>query len=132
MFPITALDWAERIYVSRESGGFDHGRLTIRAAHISHLVAAAYEARIDLVTGGPGWVDADLFDVDARTDDPNTSEHMSRVMLQNLLSERFNLRVHRENRMRRVLLLTVAKGGPKLTKSSEDPGVRSRCSRTRD
>jgi len=109
-----------------ESGGFEHGRLTIRAAALRHLVASAYEVRVDLVTGGPGWVDTDRFDVDAKTV-PNASEHMSRVMLQDLLSERFKLTVRREKRMRPVLLLTVAKGGPKLQKSREDSDVKSRC-----
>jgi uncharacterized protein (TIGR03435 family) len=52
---------------------------------------------------------------------------MSRLMLQDLLSERLKLTVHREKRMRPVLLLTVAKGGPKLQKSREDSDVKSRC-----
>ncbi|HEY1339028.1 MAG TPA: TIGR03435 family protein [Bryobacteraceae bacterium] len=109
-----------------ESGEVEHGRLTFRAAAMRHLVASAYEMRLDLVSGGPGWTDTDRFDIDAKFD-PNASEHMWRVMLQNLLSERFKLTVHREKRSTRVLVLTVAKGGPKLNKSTEDPGVRSRC-----
>ena len=35
-------------------------------------------------------------------------------MLQTLLAERFKLSVHRETRQMPVLILTVAKGGPKL------------------
>ena len=53
-----------------EYGAFEHGRLTIRAAALKHLVASAYEVRVDLVTGGSSWVDTDRFDVDAITD-PN-------------------------------------------------------------
>lgn len=109
-----------------ESGSIEHGRLTIRAATLKHLIAAAYEIRVDLVTGGPSWVDVDRFDVEAKAD-PNASEHMSRVMLQRLLSECLKLAVHRQKRQTRVLVLTIAKGGPKLTRSSEDSSVRSRC-----
>jgi len=108
-----------------QSGGFSHGRLTIHGETLKHLVGAAYDTRVDLVTGGPSWVDTDRFDIDAKAD-PDSSEHLSRVMLQALLTERFALTVHREERMRRVFVLTVMDGGPKLKKASEDASSR-RC-----
>jgi uncharacterized protein (TIGR03435 family) len=41
-------------------------------------------------------------------------------VLQPLLSERFQLRIHRETRMMNVYSLVVAKGGPKLQPAVED------------
>src|SRR5690349_1376579 len=56
-----------------ETGKVEHGRLTFRAAAMRHLVASAYDLRVDQVAGGPGWVDTDRFDIDAKFD-PNASE----------------------------------------------------------
>ena len=112
-----------------ESGSFQHGRLTINSATLRHLIGAAYDVRIDLVAGGRSWVDTDRFDIDAKAD-PKTSEATSRVMLQGLLAERFKLKVHSEKRLRRVFLLTVAKGGPKLRESPTESPERSRCAGT--
>lgn len=119
-----------------ESGGFEHGRLTIRGAPLRHLIGAAYEMRIDLVQGGPSWVDTTLFAVEAKTD-PSASEATSRLMLRTLLAERFKLKVHAEDKPTSVFVLKLAKNGPKLEESAaasqERPGCftgsRMRCRR---
>ena len=41
-------------------------------------------------------------------------------MLQHLLADRFKLAIHRDQKQFQGFDLTVAKGGPKLTKSTED------------
>src|SRR4029453_156201 len=73
------------------------------------LVAAAYGAPQPLpvyrVVGGPGWIDSDRFDIDARastdlTDlpgQPGWSAH-GQQMLRVLLAERFRLAAHQETR----------------------------------
>ena len=109
-----------------ESGSFDHGRLVIRAAPLRHLISSAYGKRLELITGGPSWVDNDLFDIEAKTD-PSTTEAASRLLLRTLLAERFELRIHFEERNRSVLLLNVAKGGPKLKLSPRVNNEQSRC-----
>jgi uncharacterized protein (TIGR03435 family) len=51
------------------------------------------------IVGGPAWIDADRFDVDARVDgDPAPSPQLSHVMLQSLLADRFKLIVHEDTR----------------------------------
>jgi uncharacterized protein (TIGR03435 family) len=66
------------------------------------------------IEGGPSWIDADRYEVNA-TANPNVSQEMMRgPLLQALLEDRFKLRVHRETREVPVYALTVAKGGPTL------------------
>jgi uncharacterized protein (TIGR03435 family) len=76
-----------------ESGELEHGRYTVHHATIRHLVGAAFNIQVDLVKGGPDWVDNDRFDVAAKAD-PATSESTSRLMLTTLLAERCKLAVH--------------------------------------
>jgi uncharacterized protein (TIGR03435 family) len=109
-----------------ESGDFENGRLTLRNAPIRHLVGAAYDMRVDRVVGGPGWIDADHYDVEGKAE-PSTTEATSRLMLQTLLVERVGLRAHRESRLTPVLVLTVDKNGPKLQKSDANSPQRPGC-----
>jgi uncharacterized protein (TIGR03435 family) len=109
-----------------ESGDFQHGRLAIRSAPLRHLIAAAYNLRVDLVIGGADWVDSDRFDIQAKAD-AATSEAASRLMLRKLLADRFKLTVHSENRPSPVFVLSVAKNGPKLVESAADSTERPRC-----
>jgi uncharacterized protein (TIGR03435 family) len=92
------------------------GRCVIASARLSHLIAIAYDIRIDKIKGGPDWVwGADRFDVEAKAENPSTvtAEQLS-SMLQNLLADRFRLKLHRESRQVSGHTLVVAKNGPKL------------------
>ena len=93
-----------------------------------------YDAlRPSQLVGGPGWIKTDQYDVDAKVDDSlaekfakaphdkpyfrNPSQDVTyqiQLMMQSMLVERFNLKVHREMREGPVLALVVAKGGPKF------------------
>lgn len=74
--------------------------------------------------GTPGWVDSQLWDVEARArqedvdampkSDPIAQSHIRMSMLQSLLEDRFKLRVERQTRQAPVYNLVVAKGGPKI------------------
>ena len=61
----------------------------------------------------PGWVQSTRFDFSVKLPAGTTKEDF-RLMLENLLTERFKLAVHREKRQMRVYDLTVAKSGPKF------------------
>jgi uncharacterized protein (TIGR03435 family) len=63
-----------------------------------------------------------LYVVDA-TMPPDTSKAQYRLMLQQLLKERFHLEVHREKRNFPGYELVAAEGGPKLKESKPDPNV---------
>ena len=79
----------------------------------------------DAVIGLPGWAESARFDIEAKADadavaemkkmKPDDSSAMRRAMMQAMLIERFQLKVHGETRELPVFLLEIAKGGSKLT-----------------
>jgi hypothetical protein len=62
---------------------------------------------------GPGWLDQNEYDIDARAEGPADRERLA-VMLRTLLAERFRLTLHSEIRSLRLYELVVDKGGPKI------------------
>jgi uncharacterized protein (TIGR03435 family) len=86
------------------------------------LIAAAYNLNPRAISGGPGWVEADHYDIAALTPGnirPTHDEQMA--MLRNLLANRFKLTFHREPRVFSIYELQVAKGGSKLKASTASP-----------
>jgi uncharacterized protein (TIGR03435 family) len=65
------------------------------------------------IDGGPSWVEIERYEIKAKSPAPATREQML-VMLQALLSERFQLAFHRTTKPLLMNLLTIAKGGPKF------------------
>jgi bla regulator protein BlaR1 len=66
------------------------------------------------IAGGPAWTRSDLYEIDAKTEEPQSVATMNGPVLQAILEDRFKLRVHRESREVPVYDLAVAKDGPKL------------------
>ena len=94
-------------------------RFEARNYTLNELVAAAYDLPRGAVSGGPKWADADPWEILAKTPGelrPTTDEQMA--MLKKLLTDRFDLKFHREPKEFSLYELTVAKGGPKLAEST--------------
>ena len=68
------------------------------------------------VLGGASWLDTEVYDVAARAANIGTIDRWH-AMLQRLLEDRCNLKIHKETREVPVYALTVAKGGPKMQES---------------
>jgi uncharacterized protein (TIGR03435 family) len=68
---------------------------------------------------------ADRFHI-AATIAPNTTQEQFRLMLQNLLADRFGVKLHHETREMRVLRLQVSRGGAKLKPHSEGTPVQAK------
>src|ERR1035438_6792662 len=87
------------------------------------LVYDVQESQIDdsQIAGGPNWLTTDKWNITGKSNDglPHSVEE-TRAMLQNMLGERFGLRVHRETELRPAYVLTVAKSGPKFTALHDD------------
>lgn len=86
------------------------------------MIAAAYDLSPKVISGGPGWIDSDHFDIVALTPgntQPSRPEQMA--MLRTLLTDRFKLRFHRESKEFSIYALEVAKGGPKMKGSTAPP-----------
>src|SRR5262249_31621927 len=88
------------------------GRLTA-SAPLGVLMEAAYQAQSFQIIGGPAWIESDGYAVDAKAAGNPEHEQMM-LMLQSLLEDRFQLKVHRESREMPLYALVPARGGLKL------------------
>ena len=102
-------------------GTEDPGRVTYTGLPLRGLLTTAYNVK-PYQLSGPGWLDTERFDIVAKIPEGTTKEQF-RVMLQNLLTERFKLTLHHETKDLPLYELTVGKNGPKLKKSVEDPNA---------
>jgi uncharacterized protein (TIGR03435 family) len=97
-------------------------RFVEKAYTLKLLIAAAYDLNPRTISGGPGWMESDHYDIVAVTPGevrPSHDEQM--LMLRNLLTDRFKLAFHREQKVFSIYELTVAKNGPKLKASAAPP-----------
>ena len=91
---------------------------------IRELIAAAYDltpVQKREISGGPKWIDSLRFDIEAKAEG-NPSIDQRRLMLQDLLANRFKLVVHRTTKQSPVFalrLVNAGKNGPKLILHSE-------------
>jgi uncharacterized protein (TIGR03435 family) len=90
------------------------------------MITVAYRIKADQVAGGPAWLDADRYDMNAKAERPSSMEELH-AMLQDLLADQFKLRFHRESKELPMYALTVDKDGPKLkphqAQSAGDPWI---------
>jgi len=87
------------------------------------LMQRAYGVMDWNVSAGPDWIRTDRWDVAAKADIPGSlTEDILQPMLANLLAKRFKLRVHESSEEMAAYALEVARGGPKVKRStsSED------------
>jgi uncharacterized protein (TIGR03435 family) len=101
----------------------------------------AYDVREFQVSGGPGWINTDRYDIMAKAersagaenipDDPRkmtdeqrkTLGDQMRERLRALLADRFQLTLHRESKEESVYALVIGKGGSKLQQSEAKEGA---------
>jgi uncharacterized protein (TIGR03435 family) len=91
---------------------------------LQELITAAYDIDAENLAGAPKWLDADHFDIVAKSA-PGTTEDALQVMLRSLLAERFKLAVHNDEQPAPVYALTMGNGAPKLKEASGSE--RSEC-----
>jgi uncharacterized protein (TIGR03435 family) len=114
-----------RIFMMGPSGGpgtKDPGRIRYPYMTLKNLLMNAYDVK-NFQISGPAFLDTERFDVVA-TMPPDTAKEQFRVMLQNLLAERFKLTIHRETKELPMYTLVVGKGGPKMKESEEAPAAK--------
>jgi uncharacterized protein (TIGR03435 family) len=98
-------------------GSGDPGRVTYTFTTILNLMVDAYSVKRYQVAGGPKWLDSEQFDIVAKVPAGATKEQV-KVMLQNLLAERFKLTLHRETKELSMYALVLGAKGPKLKDST--------------
>jgi bla regulator protein blaR1 len=87
----------------------------------------------DQITGLPDWAKSQAYDIDAKMGAEDIAEFQKldragqqkwrEAMLQAMLADRFQLRVHRGTRQAPVYEMVIAKGGSKLTDAATDTGA---------
>jgi uncharacterized protein (TIGR03435 family) len=124
---------------------FPADRFEARNVPLRDLIVVAYGEAGQMLpdaqmSGGPGWIDADRFDISAKVgaESPN-SVAQKQLMLRMLLAQRFKLAVHHETRDLPIYTLVLARKdkalGPQLRHAAVDceallasqPGQRDRC-----
>jgi len=89
---------------------------------LKNILLNAYKIRADQIEGGPKWMESARFTIDAKLPQ-GVARNLVPEALQNLLADRFQLRIHRETRIKSAFALIQAKGGTKLQKAPHDePG----------
>src|SRR5437867_6761085 len=98
------------------------GRFTVVGATVRMLIQQAYPIRDFQLSGGPGWINSDRFDIEAKPENvaDMTPERMP-LLLEGLLVERFQLKTHKETKELPIYELVVAKDGSKLKSVPEPP-----------
>jgi uncharacterized protein (TIGR03435 family) len=82
------------------------------------LITFAYGLHARQITGGPGWVESERYDISAKPDQPGIPNvPQLKNMVQKLLAERFQLAFHREKKELSAYAITTAKTGPKISKT---------------
>jgi uncharacterized protein (TIGR03435 family) len=101
------------------------GTFVVTNNSLDKLIRWAFRVK-EYQVSGPKWLNDDsvCFDIEAKMP-PGASRAQLRLMLQNLLAERFKLTIHRETRPLPAYELVTAKGGAKLepAKAGAKPGI---------
>ena len=109
------------------------GRYIATNVSLRLLIRNAYQLQDFQITGGPGWLGSDRFDINAKVPDeframappaPGSGPGPLALMIRALLAERFKLVVHNETKEAPIYALILARSdgklGPQLKKSETD------------
>jgi uncharacterized protein (TIGR03435 family) len=82
---------------------------------VEQLIVFAYSVNRRQIVDAPAWVGEDRYDIDGKSDtDAEPTLPQQQEMIRHLLSDRFGLKFHREQRELSVYAVQIAKGGAKL------------------
>jgi uncharacterized protein (TIGR03435 family) len=87
-------------------------------ASLRFMIAFMYWVPIHQVTGGPAWLDSDLWDIAAKADRPHDLDDL-RTMFRNLLTDEFKLKFRLDVKEGPVFALSVDKSGLKMKRDEE-------------
>lgn len=93
------------------------GRYTATNATLRMLMRTAYGAHDDQIVGGPNWTTSERFDIVGKAEGnrpTSTFRDQARLMLRQLLADRFKLALHHEIRDISIYALVIARRDGKL------------------
>ena len=88
------------------------GRIQYRRIILLAVIRRAYNVELQQIVG-PAWLSTETYDIEAKFP-PDTPDTRLQLMLQNLLSERFHLKVHHDKKELPAYNLVLAKDGLKM------------------
>jgi uncharacterized protein (TIGR03435 family) len=89
------------------------GRFRASATSLKFLLEWAYGIQPSQHSGGPSWIDTDRYDIVAKAEG-NATDAQMKLMMQTLLAERFQLKLHHERKELSAYVVSVGKTAPKL------------------
>lgn len=109
--------------ININTGKILNGVVTLANATLSDCLKFAYSLTTDLQIAGPEWINDKQvrFEVTGKAA-PETPDDRLKLMLRSLLTERFQMAMHTEQREMTHYELVVGKNGPKLKESTVAPG----------
>lgn len=90
------------------------GRCQFTNVTLAMLIQRAYnlDSQGDKISGGPKWLDSDRFDIEAAAPNPSkTTEAQLYLMLQQLLADRFHLKVYSDKQPSQGKVLVIDSAG---------------------
>lgn len=103
---------------------FRNRRFSVIHASLSDLLKFSYGLQQSQIAKAQEWVNSESYDISAvpgGEGEPSIKQWES--MVRKLIADRFQLNFHFEKQEQAVYALTVARTGPKLTRSESDPGA---------
>jgi uncharacterized protein (TIGR03435 family) len=109
---------------------FQPGRFVAKNATAKMLIAYAFALKDFQISGGPGWMDSERFDITA-TEDESVSMKRQKLpwkqyreqlglMVQAMMADRFHLKVIHQPKEASLLALVTGTRGPRLIRSERD------------
>lgn len=98
----------------------DGAQFRSAALTLKDYIGMAYRIKLYQISG-PDWIGSDRFNISA-TLPPGTANQLPEMM-QRLLEDRFQIKIHHEKKDFPVYVLEVAKGGVKMQESAPDPNA---------
>ncbi len=107
----------------------DDGRFYATNLTAKMILRLAYDVQESQIVGGPDWISSERFNIQAKADsatdaelkklNPLEAKLVKEHMLQDLLADRFKLKLSHETKRLPVYALEVAKSGPKLEEAKD-------------
>jgi uncharacterized protein (TIGR03435 family) len=121
-FEVASIKPASRDTVSKVLVGMhgDGSQVTWARLSLNDYIGAAYHLR-NYQISGPDWLASERFDITAKIPTGGAVKDVP-GMLQALLEERFQMKMHRESKELAVYGLVLGKGGAKLQETPNDSG----------
>jgi uncharacterized protein (TIGR03435 family) len=100
------------------------GRFVTKNVNLKFLIQFAYDVKGFQITGGPGWMNSDSYDIEAKpeSEERKVTDVELKQMVRALLTDRFKLTLHHDTKEMPVYVLLAGKGGPKLQQAEGEHG----------